>query len=253
MAKQTKPAAKPQTSKNTHNLKPKGPKPDFTPKVKKLRPAQEIALRENQIKAQVVAYYGEDTPIGVIAFQKADRKYNEELSRQICWAAAKNFLLSFQPAGREIIFKLASMATQPIETGGAKSSYELNGMEHKILGYAPTAGKFSKRIRFWNFVTLLSKDEHPVNFVADPDIEFGFLPSATTLQELTKDIGEKAKKLRIEIEAYDFDCLVYISPSTTGSYFDDCLFADVKIEKFSEFQPTPDIKVKMKSKLSNLI
>lgn len=132
-------------SKKEVEVKPKGPKVDYTPK--KPVPKKGVVAEK-----PAIVYYGEST--FTMIEEGAGCSWNEA-SRQLCLDAAQEYIESYTQAARPALYNFANRAAL------IENAKELSKAESDYFGGQITMGSHMKRQRFWKFLTYISHGRIP--------------------------------------------------------------------------------------------
>lgn len=132
-------------SKKEVEVKPKGPKVDYTPK-KPLPKKGQVAEKP------AIVYHGEST--FTVIEEGAGCSWNEA-SRQLCLDAAQEFIESYTEVARSALYSFAHRAAL------IENAKELSKAESDYFGGQITMGSHMKRQRFWKFVTYIGHGRIP--------------------------------------------------------------------------------------------
>lgn len=131
-------------SKNVE-VKPKGPKVDYTPK-------KPVPKKGTEVEKPAIVYYGEST--FTVIEEGAGCSWNEA-SRQLCLDAAQEYIESYTETARPALYNFASRAAL------IENAKELSKAESDYFGGQITMGSHMKRQRFWKFLTYISHGRIP--------------------------------------------------------------------------------------------
>ena len=126
-------------------VKPKGPKVDYTPKVPVIKKKEEPA-------PVTVMYHGEST--FTVIEEGAGCSWNEA-SRQLCLDAAQEMIEGYTETARPALYNFANRAAL------IENAKELSKAETDYFGGQFTMGSHMKRQRFWKFVSYIANGRIP--------------------------------------------------------------------------------------------
>lgn len=126
-------------------VKPKGPKVDYTPKVPVIKKKEEPA-------PVTVMYHGEST--FTVIEEGAGCSWNEA-SRQLCLDAAQEMIEGYTQAARPALYNFANRAAL------IENAKELSKAETDYFGGQVTMGSHMKRQRFWKFISYIANGRIP--------------------------------------------------------------------------------------------
>lgn len=189
------------TTKEKVIKSPKGPKPDFTPKVKTVKSSETPRLP--------IVYHGEGT--FVIRERGAECSWNEA-SRQLALDAAQDFVSSYSVAARGPLFEFSEKISL------SNTWKEINDEEYRYFGGVITKGSHMKRQRFWKFVSYIGAGRIPRDLhlrVNDDDATFTGEGRAVAMEYLTGRVSEMANILISDGASPDimvrWDCVIAIN------------------------------------------
>lgn len=131
--------------KKVVEVKAKGPKVDYTPKVPVVKKKEEPA-------PIVVMYHGESS--FTVIEEGAGCSWNEA-SRQLCLDAAQEMIESYAEAARPALYQFAARAAL------IENAKELTNAEYQYFGGPVTMGSHMKRQRFWKFMSYIGNGHIP--------------------------------------------------------------------------------------------
>jgi hypothetical protein len=191
--------AKPEVKKAVE-VKPKGPKVDYTPK-------NGNPKKNKIVEKPAVVYYGEST--FTVTEEGATCSWNEA-SRQLCLHAAQEMISGYKEAARPALFKFAQNASL------IENAKELTNAEYLYFGGQVTMGSHMKRQRFWKFVGYIGNGRIPSDlslYTGDTTDHVTAEKRAVAMVEMSNDIKKKAAEMVSlgqfkETEMFRVSCLL---------------------------------------------
>lgn len=165
-------------SKKEVEVKPKGPKVDYTPK--KPVPKKGVVAEK-----PAIVYHGEST--FTVIEEGAGCSWNEA-SRQLCLDAAQEYIESYTQAARPALYNFASRAAL------IENAKELSKAESDYFGGQITMGSHMKRQRFWKFVTYIAAGRIPNDLRLRTGDRTGQL-TAESRAVIMQSLSEQIKRL----------------------------------------------------------
>lgn len=132
-------------TKKEVEVKPKGPKVDYTPK-------KPLPKKGQEAEKPAIVYHGESA--FTVIEEGAGCSWNEA-SRQLCLDAAQEFIESYAVVARPALYNFAHRAAL------IENAKELNKAETDYFGGQVTMGSHMKRQRFWKFLTYIGHGRIP--------------------------------------------------------------------------------------------
>jgi hypothetical protein len=180
-------AAKKETPKNakTVPVKLKNPKPDYTPKNQdKPKPKQKEVVEKPPLM-----YWGE----GSFTVQEdgAGCTWNQA-SRQLALDAALDFITTYTPAARGLIYQFAEGCSC------VPTWQDINHEEWRVFNQVMTKGSHMKRQRFWKFVSYIGKGKIPPDLtlrLASSPFTYSGAERAIIMGDLIEKIKQESKDL----------------------------------------------------------
>lgn len=160
-------------------VKPKGPKVDYTPK-------KAVPKKGQTAEKPSIMYHGEST--FTVIEEGATCSWNEA-SRQLCLHAAQEMIESYSRDSRPALFHFASRAAL------IENAKELTNAEYSYFGGQVTMGSHMKRQRFWKFMGYIGNGRIPGDLslhTGPRDDHMSAEERAYIMQALTADIKKKA-------------------------------------------------------------
>jgi hypothetical protein len=163
-------------------VKPKGPKVDYTPK-------NAVPKKKQEVEKPAIVYYGEGA--FTVTEEGATCSWNEG-SRQLCLDAAQEMIEGYTQGARPALFNFAARAAL------IENAKELTNAEYQYFGGQVTMGSHMKRQRFWKFVSYIGNGRIPNDLMLYTGPRDGRLTAAiraTIMQDLVENIKCTALRL----------------------------------------------------------
>lgn len=162
-------------------VKPKGPKVDYTPK-------NAVPKKKQEIEKPAIAYYGEGS--FTVTEEGATCSWNEG-SRQLCLDAAQEMIEGYAQDARPALFNFAARAAL------IENAKELTNAEYQYFGGQVTMGSHMKRQRFWKFVSYIGNGRIPNDLVLYTGPRDGRLTAASRAL-IMQGLVERIKQIALQ-------------------------------------------------------